>query len=160
MNRRPTRILCLGNELLADDGAGPAVAAALQGRIPEECDLVVSQVGGLRLLDEVTGVDRLLVVDAALSGSAPPGTIRILRPGSLAVMPPCTQHAFGLAEALQLAARLGLEIPQETTVITIEAADVTTVGGAMTPEVAAAVEEAAEMCVRLAAGAGLSELES
>lgn len=83
MSRR-TRILCLGNDLLADDGVGPAVAEALRGRIPDEWELVISQVGGLRLLEEVSGVDRLLVVDAVSSGSAPPGAIRILRPDNLA----------------------------------------------------------------------------
>ena len=40
LDRVATRVLCLGNPLLADDAFGAAVAAALPGCVPPEVEVV------------------------------------------------------------------------------------------------------------------------
>ena len=59
-------VIGVGNAWRRDDGAGPAVAAALGGPCTDDPS---------RLLDLWAGAEHAIVVDAAASG-APPGTIR------------------------------------------------------------------------------------
>lgn len=142
------RVLCLGNELLADDALGPRVARRL-GEVG--LDAVFSPEAGLNLLDAVEGTERLIVVDTVLTGAAPPGTIHLLRVEDVETAIGAPLHHLGLLEALALAGRLGLEVPAEVVIVAVEAADCTTVGGAMTPAVEAAIPAVVDCVRRLAA---------
>ena len=53
LDRVATRVLCLGNPLLADDAFGAAVAAALPAHVPPEVEIVQSEVTGFGLLDDL-----------------------------------------------------------------------------------------------------------
>ena len=70
----------VGNVLRRDDGFGPAVAARLEGKLPEGCDLVETGIGGVALLqDLMTGYDGLVLVDAMDHGAAP-GSVFLVTP--------------------------------------------------------------------------------
>ena len=47
-----TRVLCLGNDLIADDGVGPAIAAELRSR-SVDAEVTESSLDGLGLLDDL-----------------------------------------------------------------------------------------------------------
>lgn len=141
---RDVRILCLGNELVADDALGFVAAARLR---EAGLEAVFSPEAGLNLLDSVEGAARLIVVDTLHTGSAPPGTIHVLRPEQLELSAGPPLHYLGLFEALALARRIGLAVPSDVVIVAVEAADCTTVGGAMTPAVEAAIAEVVD-CVR------------
>ena len=71
-----TRVLCLGNELLADDALGAVVAEQLRELLPGTAEVVFTSAMGFDLLDDVLGASRLLVVDTIETGTRPPGTRR------------------------------------------------------------------------------------
>lgn len=151
MSRPRVRILCLGNQLLADDGAGPAVAALLrsEGRVPG-CEIMESSAAGLGWIDDIVGVDRLILVDAIVTGRAAPGTVHILHEDDLGKGYGTNPHTMSLGAAVALARQLGLDAPSEVLVLAIEAADVETFGAPMSEAVRRGVQEIARMCEEFA----------
>jgi hydrogenase maturation protease len=137
-------VLCLGNELVADDAFGFVVAAQLK---QAGLDAVFSPEAGLNLLEAMEGVRRLIVVDTILTGAAPPGTMHLLSPGDLPTASGAPLHYLGLLETLALARELGMAVPSDVVIVAVEAADCTTVGGPMTPAVKAAIPAVVD-CVR------------
>jgi hydrogenase maturation protease len=117
-------------------------------------DVVCSSASGFHLLDHVLGVKRLVVVDTLATSAGVPGTIHVFRWGCGArafACQPVAPHFVGLFDILAAAANLGLDAPQEVTVIGVEAADCVTVGGEMHPDVRAAVVKAADIAESLLA---------
>jgi len=124
-------VIGIGNAWRRDDGAGVAVAEALGGPCTDDPS---------RLLDLWAEAEHAIVVDAAASG-APPGTIR--RFDAAAAPLPAgvarSTHAFGVADAVELARTLG-RLPHRLEVYTIEGANFT-VGAGLSTAVARAVNE-------------------
>lgn len=138
-----TRVIGIGNAYRGDDAAGIRVAKALRDAkvIPpariHQCDG-----DGTAILGWFEGTDRVILIDAA-EGDGEPGSIRRID----AVAEPMPRdlfarfsHTFGLAEAIETARSLG-ELPATTVVYAIVGASWEP-GGAMTPAVAKAVNEA------------------
>ncbi len=134
----PLRVLCLGNDMLADDAFGPVVAAAVQAKFPG-VEVVVSPASGFGLLDDLLNTTRLIVVDSVQSGGAPPGTVYCLREEDLQCPVGGSAHYVGLFEMLALARALQLSVPRDVVILAVETADCITVGGAMDPVVQEAV---------------------
>ncbi len=73
-----TLILCLGNELVSDDGIGAKIGRLLQDLpLPKEIQVKVVPRLCLDLLDELAGLDHLVIVDA-LTANAEPGTCTVV----------------------------------------------------------------------------------
>jgi hydrogenase maturation protease len=144
-----TRLLCLGNDVLADDAVGLRVAETLRGRLPASVDVVSSSEAGLRLLDHLVGVPRVIVIDAVQTGSAPPGTIFVLREEDVSYSPGPSGHYMGLFESLALGKKLDMPVAQDVLVIAVEAEDCLTLGGAMTPAVESAIPEVARRVMEM-----------
>ncbi len=130
------RVLCLGNELLADDAFGKIVADRV--RLFAE-DVVFTPESGLYLLEHVVGTDHLLVVDSIVTGTHLPGHLHTFEEDEIACPPGTSPHYVGLFETLRLARSLGLEVPSTIRLLAVEARDCLTVGGPMDPAVADAV---------------------
>lgn len=133
------RMLCLGNDLLADDALGPLVAQRLRQLELPDVEVVETAETGFYLLELLLDCESLLVVDTIVSGNFPPGTVRLLREEDVSTVPGSSPHYVGLFEALTLGRALMLSVPERLTLIVVEAADCFTVGGAMHPAVTAAV---------------------
>lgn len=134
------RILCLGNDLLADDALGRAAADQLAGAAGGDVEVVYAPSAGFALLDHVTGtLQHLLLVDAIHTGTTDPGTIHEFRVADLVTPAGPSPHYVGLLEVLQLARALDLGAPDDVMVLAVETADEITVGGAMHPLVQAAI---------------------
>ena len=144
-----TRLLALGNDILADDAFGIRVAGEARGLFGDRLDVVESAEAGIALLDHVQNCDRLIVVDTVVTGQTAPGTITTLRNEEFRVVPGGSPHYVGLFEAIQLTGKLGLQVPQEVIIIVVEAADTLTVGGPMTPAVEAALPKVLELIRRM-----------
>lgn len=128
-----TLVIGIGHPFRGDDAIGPRLAEALAGKVAAE---VIAHHGeGADLMDRWQGFDRVILVDAMVSG-APPGTIRewdavaATLPASLF---PKGSHLFGLVEAVEMARLLG-RLPQGMTVIGVEG-KVFGMGEAMSPQV-------------------------
>jgi len=154
-------VLGLGNPLLGDDAIGLRVAAVLRERLAGRGDVDVreEEAGGLRLMEVMTGYERAIVVDAAVSGAAP-GTIRRLGPDELPTQRTAIAHGIDLPRALELGRSLGLPMPKVVRVVAIEAARVLEFSHELTPEVAAALEPAVAAVLTELAPAGASRAQN
>ena len=152
IGRRRVMVVGIGNLDRADDGAGMLVASQLTGRLPPDVTLIARSGDILGLVQDWTGYDVLICVDAA----APTG-----RPGQIhrfdaadGRLPPGTSltssHAFGLADAIALARELQF-LPPTVTVYAIEGARFDA-GAPMVAEVAAAVGDVAERIIEEVVG--------
>lgn len=133
------RVLGLGNEILGDDALGIRVAREAEARFGKEVEVVSSSQAGFHVMDELLGVSRLLVVDCIQTGAAKPGTVYVLDEHAIRPAPCVSSHSLGIFEVLAVARRLGLPVPAECVILAVEAADCTTVGGSMHPDVEAAI---------------------
>jgi len=133
------RILCLGNDLLADDSLGSIVAEQIRQLAPPNVEVVSTAESGFHLLDYVLDTRCLVVVDTVVSGSAPPGTIYAFHDHELQVVPGGSPHYVGLNETLALARQLGLSVAEEVVFLAVEAADCLTLGAEVHPAVQEAI---------------------
>ena len=133
-----TRVLCLGNDLLADDAFGLEVAERLRRILSTEVEIVCSSESGFGLVECVTGCDALIIVDCIRTG-ATPGTIHTIGLESLESGVADSPHRTGIMEVLKAARTLGLSAPQRVVIHAVEAADVSTIGGPMDERVRDAI---------------------
>jgi hydrogenase maturation protease len=139
-----TVVLCLGNDLLADDGIGMLAASRLQQELPESVEVVATAQSGLALLDHLIGYDRAIIVDAIHTGNQPAGTIRRLSPDDLKNAYAPSPHYAGLPEMFAIADSLSLTFPSQVDLIAIEVTDTQTVGGNVSEQVMASLEALVE----------------
>jgi len=114
-------ILCIGNTMRGDDGAGPAAADRLRPLVGDRADIEVSWGEGTELMQAWQGRAQAIVVDAATSG-AETGTVHVFNAAAESLPRDffCyTTHRFGLAEAVEFARQLG-ELPERLTIYAIE----------------------------------------
>jgi hydrogenase maturation protease len=138
-------ILGLGNDLLTDDGFGPAVVAAarpLVGRL-HGVRLETASAGGFRLLDVLAGADEVLIIDVVLTGLMPPGTVRWWPLADAAAGRTLgAGHGMDLATTIAFGASAGFPMPRRVDLLVAEAGDLETIGERLTDAVQAAVPEA------------------
>lgn len=145
-------IICIGNALAADDGAGSAVYEELQrSRLPQGVRLCFLGLGGIDILDQLEGEERLVVVDAVQLGGDP-GTVHVLDWQDIPEMGPrpVSGHGIGVREAVELGKRLYPErMPREISLVGIEGQCFDQLGVSLTIEVKNAVPRAAAAVIRL-----------
>jgi len=146
--RPAVRLLGLGNQLLADDAFGILAARAVERRLGRAIEVAVSSEAGFNLLDHLLGVETLLVVDTIQTGQAPPGTIHVFDETGMRAAPGTSPHRIGIFEVLAAARELGLDAPTQVTILAVEAADCTRVGGPVHPDVLAAIPAAVDWVAR------------
>src|SRR5271169_6536144 len=114
-------VAAIGNPDRGDDGFGPAVADRIQGRVP--AGVRVIECGGdvLSLIEEWAGFSAVLVVDAAAPIDRPGRIHRfdLQGPSPLVALARGSTHAFGIAEAVELARALG-QLPGRLVVYLVE----------------------------------------
>ncbi len=116
-----TLVLGLGNLVHADDGAG---VHAIQGlsvdpRVPPGVVLLDGGTQGLSLLHHISGVRRLLVIDAVDAGE-PAGTVLRFEGKALRGLPgKASVHSLGFADMMVAIELLG-ETPPEVVVLGVQ----------------------------------------
>ena len=142
-------VIGIGNDYRSDDGAGLAVARAIQAQnVPwitcRECDG-----DGTTLLEMWAGARVVILIDATSSG-APLGTIHLF--DTLAPSLPTidlttflSSHAFGVGEGLRLAQTFH-QLPEHLMIYGIEGKTFIA-GTTLSPEVTRAVQEVATCIV-------------
>ncbi len=138
-------IIGLGNELLSDDGVGimavrelRRIRPTLRSGFPIEFHELA--VGGLPLLDYLTGRSPCIIIDAFSTGTTPPGTVhRLALSDAWQPTRVTTSHQIDLLQVLRLAAMLGGETPSPLVLYGIEGSDFTTFHEGCTEAVARAL---------------------
>jgi hydrogenase maturation protease len=150
--RHKTLIIGLGNPLVTDDSVGLRVVDRLRPLLANRPDLEIVQDywGGLRLMEQMIGYQRAVVIDAICTGAAP-GTIHHLAIDSIATQKSASAHDVNLPTALAFGRQAGAELPSDENVqlVGIEAEDVLTFGDECTPAVAAAIPRAVQEVIHL-----------
>lgn len=146
---RSVFILCLGNEIVADDGFGFAVCRELEGDPSLDAldvEVEFAARAGYYLIDCLSGRRRALIVDTIRTETDEPGTLRFHEQGEFAPSRHLTSsHQMSLPTALKLARELALPMPERLDVLTVEALDLETLTEELTPQVAASVPHAVEL---------------
>jgi hydrogenase maturation protease len=177
--RHDILVLCLGNDVLRDDGVAWAVAdelerslvesptsnpesrapspeprvppfdsaqgspEALEGPNPESRVVVKrSALSGFYLLDELSGWERVLIVDAVQTGGHAPGTVLSFPFEALGTEAGPSPHAVGLPTVIRLGRQSGVPLPSWIHIVAIEAEDMASFVEGLTPAVEAAVPQA------------------
>ena len=142
-----TLILGIGNTALTDDGVGCNVAQRLEKRLRGRSDITVKEtaLSGLSLLDELTGYERLIIVDAIQTKGGKPGAIYKLSPSDFKTGRMAIIHDLGLVSTLELGRNLEMEMPREVIIFAIEAKDMATFSEKLSPEVEKAIPKAVDM---------------
>jgi hydrogenase maturation protease len=143
----PTRILCLGNELVRDDGLGIRIGRIL-GALPLPSDVRVELAPhlGFDLLDAVAGADRVILVDAMSTGR-PAGTCITLEGQAVERYSAgaSLSHTLSVAELMALARKLAPERPEATLhFVGVEGLDFADYGTTLSPQVEAAMPAAVD----------------
>lgn len=138
-------VLGLGNEILSDDAVGILAARAIREVLARgdaggaEVDVVESSVAGIALLEVFVDHDFALVIDAIVTGKKPAGSILELSPSDLGSVQAPSPHYAGLPEIMALARNLELDFPRDVKILAIEVIDPLTLGGGLSPPVAAGI---------------------
>jgi hydrogenase maturation protease len=150
-------IIGVGNPLLSDDAVGIATVRKLREYLDAQEGVVLRELytGGIRLMEAMAGFQRAWIVDAMVSGTAPPGTISRFSPGDfVATRHATSSHDTDLATALETARLRRLPIPREICIWGIEAAEVELFGEILTPAVARAIPQVIDAILRDLVGTG------
>jgi hydrogenase maturation protease len=144
MMRMRTLVLGMGNPILCDDAVGIRLARALQQEAEgfADVDYVVDcSVGGLNILDLVTGYDRLIVFDSIRGWGGPPGAWYAMTGESFRETMNLTNvHDANFTTALELGRQMGTHLPgpEDVHIFAVEIVDNMTFSESMTPEMEAA----------------------
>jgi hydrogenase maturation protease len=142
-----TLVVGLGNPILGDDGIGWQIAQKLQQlkEVPSDVTIECLAIGGISLMEALIDFDRAILIDAIVTRQVPIGRVSCYK---LADLPNMTSghmssaHDTSLVDALQLGRSLGAHLPEDISVVTIEAQKVYDFSEDMTPAVAASVPRA------------------
>jgi WS/DGAT/MGAT family acyltransferase len=138
-----TRVVGLGAEDRGDDAAGLLVARLVRTAAPPGVEVVECGGDAGALLECLDGADRVIVVDAARGGR--PGSLERLPLAAIPRAAARSTHGMGLAEALGVAAELGV-LPADVRVYVVHGRRFDP--GPVGPEVAAGVRTAAGLVLR------------
>ena len=142
-----TRILCLGNELVRDDGVGIRIGRVLMELpLPAELRVELAPHLGFDLLDVVAAADHVVLVDAMSTGRKP-GTCMTLEGRAIERYSAgaSLSHSISIAELMELAHRLAPErAPATLHFVGVEGIAFTDYGTEVTPAVVAAIPEAVD----------------
>lgn len=140
-----TLIIGLGNPLLRDDSVGLRLVQKLKRLLADNpnIDVIEDYWGGLRLMEQMVGYDRAIIVDAICT-DATPGTIHLLSPEDIPTQRSASAHDVNLPTALEFGRQAGAHLPTSKNILLvgIEAADVQTFEESLSPEVEASLPEA------------------
>ncbi len=140
-------IIGAGNPWRGDDAIGREIASRLAEKTNDRTRIIELSGEGTELMQAWEGAGLVIVIDAVASGSAP---------GTIFRFDACTEkiparffsyssHAFGLAEAIELARTLG-RLPERLLVFGIEGSDFAHGAPVSAPVREAAEQVMAEIC--------------
>ena len=144
-----TIIICIGNELVADDAVGYEIYNRLAGC---SARLEFCGVGGIDMLPMLEGETDMIVVDAVQLG-ADPGTIHVIPWDSLPRSSGAVSaHGLGLRETIEIGVALYPEkMPERITLVGVEGRCFNRTREYMTSEVEDAIDRAVKVIEELAA---------
>ena len=131
-------VLGVGNILLTDEGVGVRAVEKLGAdyRLPPEVEIIDGGTTGMEMLEDLCGVDHLIIVDAVRSGQPPTTMVRIVGDDvPVFFKTKLSPHQIGLSDVLATLVLMD-EAPGSITVIGVEPVSLGT-SMALSPQVEA-----------------------
>jgi hydrogenase maturation protease len=175
-----TLVIGLGNPILGDDGVGWKVAEEVEKRLagggwqmadgntpsaishqlsatshqPSAIEVDCLSLGGLSLMERLTGYERVILVDSMFTGKKPIGSVITFALDSLPDLTAghsASAHDTSLRNALNVGRSMNLPLPtdDQVQVVAIEAQNVYDFSQELTPAVAAALPQAVDAVLDL-----------
>lgn len=151
-----TLVIGLGNPILGDDGVGWRVVEEIARITSDQPDIEVDCValGGLSLMERLTGCERVILVDSIFTDKKPNGTISVFK---LTDLPDLSSghttaiHDTSLRNALEVGRSMDIPLPrdEDVLVVAIEAKNVYDFSETLSPLVKSAVPQAVEAVLQL-----------
>jgi hydrogenase maturation protease len=151
-----TLVIGLGNPILGDDGVGWRVAEAVACATADRPDVEVdcAALGGLSLMERLTGSERVILVDSIFTGGKPIGTVSSFL---LTDLPDLSSghttaiHDTSLRNALKVGRSMDIPLPRDEDVhiVAVEAEDVYDFSETLSPPVSASLPQAVEAVLQL-----------
>lgn len=151
-----TLVIGLGNPILGDDGVGWRVVEEIARKTADRNDIEVDTVslGGLSLMERITGYGRVILVDSFFTGIKPIGTVSMF---PLTELPELSSghttaiHDTSLRNALNVGRSMDISLPrdEDVLIVAIEAENVFDFSEILSPHVEAAVPQAVEAVLQL-----------
>jgi hydrogenase maturation protease len=145
-------VIGLGSPFLSDDSIGPRVVRELARQGLPGARLVEAHAGGLALVEEMVGAERVVVVDATLDVRQQLGAVVVTGVGSTSLHGE-SSHDCTLEQALAVGRALGLAIPDDDriTLVTIAVQEIHRFDELLSPVIAAALPHACATVMTLLA---------
>ena len=135
-------VLGIGNTILSDEAAGVRAVEALEQawQMPDNVLVIDGGTSGMEMIEDLSNVDFLLVIDVILTGAAPGALIKIAGDEiPVFFRNKLSPHQIGLPDVLASLELLDA-IPKEIVVLGVEPISLE-LGMDMTPTVAAAIPQ-------------------
>jgi len=149
-------IIGLGNPILGDDGVGWAVAQQVAKLYEGNTDIEIDclSLGGLSLMERMTGYKRVILIDAIYTGQHPIGTVSGFPLSNLpnpSAGHTTAVHDASLQTALNVGRSMSIPLPEEdhVQVVAIETENIYDFSEELSPPVAAAIPQAVEVVKKL-----------
>jgi hydrogenase maturation protease len=151
-----TLVIGLGNPILGDDGVGWRVVEEIARKTTDRSDVEVdtASLGGLSLMERLTGYERVILVDSIFSGKKPIGTVSKFRLNELPDLSSghtTAIHDTSLRNALNVGRSMDISLPrdEDVQIVAIEAENVYDFSETLSTAVEAAVPHAVEAVLQL-----------
>ena len=151
-----TLIIGLGNPILGDDGVGWRVVEEIARKTVNQPEVEVDCVslGGLSLMERLTGYERVILVDSIFTGKKPLGTVSRF---SLKDVPDLTAghsasaHDTSLRNALNVGRSMNISLPrdEDVLIVAIETEIIYDFSETLSPSIEAALPQAVMAVLQL-----------
>jgi hydrogenase maturation protease len=143
-----TLVLGLGNTILCDDGAGIHIAEEIRNRCPQT-DVLDASAAGFRVIDEVIGYDRLILIDSIKTGKKEPGSLRKFRLEEFErTLHHTSPHDISLFQAFRIMKEHNEKLPHKVIIYGIEVEDTQTFSEICTEKVNLAIPSIVETIIK------------
>ena len=143
-----TLVLGLGNTILSDDGVGIHIARQIKEKLPE-IDVIEASAAGFRVVDEIIGYDKLILIDSIKTKNNQPGTYYKLGIEEFkTTLHHSSPHDMNMFDALELMKKHNAHLPKEIIIYAIEVEDTFTFSEQCTEEVARVIPEITSLILK------------
>lgn len=135
---KKTLILGLGNDILTDDGIGPKIVLDLQTEnFLKTINFQNVFIGGLEILELIEGYEKVIFIDAIVTEHGIPGTVYLFTPGDFKeTLHLSNLHDANFLTALALGTKMGMNLPEDISIIAIEIIEDRVFSDKLSPEIA------------------------
>lgn len=154
-------IIGLGNPILGDDGIGWKVVERAQQEFDgatydfgasHQIDYKFLSLGGISLMEQLIGYDKVIIIDAINTGTQPQGNISIFPLSDLSDHHHghlSSPHDTNLPDAIKIGKLLGAQLPTDIMIVAIESKNVYDFSEELSIPVAESIPKAIEELKRL-----------